>query len=100
MDETDTEAADRVRVWLVERTDSDDEQNPVILTDATPDGRQYYRKERTLTSFTDTRDTTAGVDTRLQTPCPAGLAEHLVGLLQSLLVVRLVPPVPFVARRL
>jgi len=51
-----------VRVWLVERTYSDDEQNVVILTYATPDGEQYFRKERALTSFTDVRDTTAAVD--------------------------------------
>lgn len=51
-----------VRVWLVERTYSDDEQNLIILTYATPDGEQYYRKERALTSFTDARDTTAAVD--------------------------------------
>ncbi|WP_436901225.1 hypothetical protein [Halovenus halobia] len=50
-----------VRVWLVERTYSDDEQNLIILTYATPDGRQYFRKERALTSFTDTRGTTAAV---------------------------------------
>ena len=42
-----------IRVWLVERTYSDDEQNLIILTYATPDGEQYYRKERALTSFTD-----------------------------------------------
>jgi len=54
--------ADGVRVWLVERTYSDDEQNLIILTYATPDGRQYFRKERALTSFSDTRDTTAAVD--------------------------------------
>lgn len=48
-----------VRVWLVERTYSDDEQNIIILTYATPDGTQAYRKERALTSFSDTRDTTA-----------------------------------------
>ncbi|WP_313692424.1 hypothetical protein [Halorarum halobium] len=53
---------DDVRVWLVERTYSDDEQNLIILTYATPDGEQYYRKERALTSFTDVRDTTAAVD--------------------------------------
>ncbi|SEW28142.1 hypothetical protein [Halobacterium jilantaiense] len=53
---------DTVRVWLVERTYSDDEQNLIILTYATPDGRQYFRKERALTSFSDTRDTTAAVD--------------------------------------
>lgn len=52
-----------VRVWLVERTYSDDEQNLIILTYATPDGEQYFRKERALTSFTGTaRETTAAVD--------------------------------------
>jgi len=54
--------ADDVRVWLVERTYSDDEQNLIILTYATPDGSRYYRKERALTSFTDVRDTTAAAD--------------------------------------
>ena len=52
----------RVRVWLVERTYSDDEQNLIILTYATPDGERYFRKERALTSFTDVRDTTAAVN--------------------------------------
>lgn len=51
-----------VRVWLVERTYSDDEQNLIILTYATPDGKRYFRKERALTSFTDSRQTTAAVD--------------------------------------
>jgi hypothetical protein len=55
---------DGVRVWLVERTYSDDEQNLIILTYATIDGEQYFRKERALTSFTDVRDTTAAVDAR------------------------------------
>ena len=54
--------ADSVRVWLVERTYSDDEQNLIILTYATPDGEQYFRKARALTSFGDVRDTTAAVD--------------------------------------
>lgn len=46
------------RVWLVERTYSDDEQNLIILTYATPDGRQEFRKERALTSFSgDHRET-------------------------------------------
>lgn len=53
---------DHVRVWLVERTYSDDEQNIIILIYATPDGRRIYRMERALTSFTDKRDTTAAVD--------------------------------------
>jgi hypothetical protein len=53
---------ERVRVWLVERTYSDDEQNIVILTYATLDGERYYRKERALTSFSDARETTAAVD--------------------------------------
>jgi len=53
---------DAVRVWLVERTYSDDEQNVIVLTYATADGERYFRKERALTSFTDVRDTTAAVD--------------------------------------
>jgi len=56
------DAAETVRVWLVERTYSDDEQNIIILVYATPDGRRYYRKERALTSFSDVRETTAAVD--------------------------------------
>ena len=59
---TNDSTADSVRVWLVERTYSDDEQNLIILTNATTDGERYYRKERALTSFTDVRDTTAAVD--------------------------------------
>ncbi|ADJ14256.1 hypothetical protein [Halalkalicoccus jeotgali] len=43
--------ADPVRVWLVERTYSDDEQNIIILTYATPDGKRDFRKERALPSF-------------------------------------------------
>ena len=42
------------RVWLVERTYSDDEQNLIVLTYATPDGRHDFRKERALTSFSGT----------------------------------------------
>lgn len=57
-----SETTDAVRVWLVERTYSDDEQNLIILTYATTDGEQYFRKERALTSFGDERDTTAAVD--------------------------------------
>lgn len=53
---------DTVRVWLVERTYSDDEQNLVILTYATPDGERYFRKERALASFTGDRETTAALD--------------------------------------
>jgi len=53
---------DTVRVWLVERTYSDDEQNLIILTYATPDGERYFRKERALTSYTDQRVTTAAVE--------------------------------------
>ena len=51
-----------VRVWLVERTYSDDEQNLIILVYATPDGERYFRKERALTSSTDVRETTAALD--------------------------------------
>lgn len=55
-------AENAVRVWLVERTYSDDEQNVIILTYATPDGERYFRKERALTTFGDDRETTAAVD--------------------------------------
>ena len=48
-------------VWLVERTYSDDEQNLIILTYATPDGRREFRKERALTSFSDSRDTSVSL---------------------------------------
>jgi len=51
-----------VRAWLVERTYSDDEQNVVILTYATPDGKRSLRKERALTSFDDDRETPAAVE--------------------------------------
>jgi len=54
--------SDTIRMWLVERTYSDDEQNMVILTYATRDGERYFRKDRALTSFSDVRDTTAAVD--------------------------------------
>ena len=56
-------AGDPVRVWLVERTFSDDEQNIVILVYASEDGTRYLRKERALTSFTgDDRETYAALD--------------------------------------
>lgn len=57
-----SEDSETVRVWLVERTYSDDEQNMIIFTYATPDGQRDFRKERALTSFGDVRDTTAAVD--------------------------------------
>ncbi|WP_425604200.1 hypothetical protein [Halobellus salinisoli] len=62
-DDDSSKSADdeRERVWLVERTYSDDEQNIVILVYATLDGSRYLRKERALTSFDDARDTTAAV---------------------------------------
>jgi hypothetical protein len=57
------EEGDAVRVWLVERTYSDDELNLVILVYATPDGERYLRKERALTSFEQGgSETTAAVD--------------------------------------
>lgn len=49
---TTDDSDETVQVWLVERTYGDDEQNMIILTYATPDGRRDYRKERALTSFT------------------------------------------------
>ncbi len=52
-----------IRVWLVERTYSDDEQNLIILIYATPDGGRYFRKERALPSFTGAaRPTLAALD--------------------------------------
>jgi len=59
MVDTDEES---VRLWLVERTYSDDEQNMIILTYATMDGGRYFRKERALTSFSGDRETTAAVE--------------------------------------
>ncbi|WP_224332129.1 hypothetical protein [Haloprofundus halobius] len=63
-DDSENTGDDAVRVWLVERTYSDDEQNIIILVYATPDGSHYLRKERALTSFGDARDTTAAVDAK------------------------------------
>ncbi len=59
MDSDETAVTEEsVRVWLVERTYGDDEQNLIILTYATPGGRRDFRKERALTSFTgDHRET-------------------------------------------
>ncbi len=55
--------AESVRVWLVERTYSDDEQNLIILVYATPDGRREFRKERALPSFTGAaRETPVSMD--------------------------------------
>lgn len=53
---------DPTQVWLVERTYSDDEQNLIILTYATTDGKRYYRKERALTTGSDVRETTAATE--------------------------------------
>lgn len=59
---TDDDGTDDVRVWLVERTYSDDELNLVILVYATEDGQQYHRRERALTSFSGpARETKAGL---------------------------------------
>jgi hypothetical protein len=63
---TDRDDAATERLWLVERTYSDDEQNVIILVYATLDGRQYLRKERALTSFEDHRETTAAIDVDAQ----------------------------------
>ncbi|SIR87906.1 hypothetical protein [Natronorubrum thiooxidans] len=53
---------DDTRVWLVERTYSDDELNLIILVYATEDGSRYHRRERALTSFTGpARETKAGL---------------------------------------
>lgn len=62
---TDDASDDRIRVWLVERTFSDDELNLIILVYATTDGRRYLRKERALPSFSGPgRATYAAVDAR------------------------------------
>ena len=61
--DTTEPTAGTTRVWMVERTYSDDEQNLIILTYATPDGRRDFRKERALTSFTGThRETPVSLD--------------------------------------
>jgi len=57
-----TDRDKEVRVWLVERTYSDDEQNLIVLVYATEDGGRYMRKERALTSFEDARETKAALD--------------------------------------
>lgn len=63
----DSPTDERVRMWLVERTYSDDEQNIIILVYATTDGAYYHRKERSLTSFdSDIRDTYAAIDVPLR----------------------------------
>lgn len=63
MDSAETAVpGESVRVWLVERTYGDDEQNLIILTYATPEGDRDFRKERALTSFTgDHRETPVSI---------------------------------------
>lgn len=61
------------RVWLVERTYSDDKPSLIILTYATPDGEQYLRQERAITAFSDTSTTTAALDVH---PDELGLVEE------------------------
>lgn len=53
---------ERVRLWLVERTFSDDELNLIILTYARPDGSAYLRKERALTSFDEAHETPVAIE--------------------------------------
>nr|WP_254525385.1 hypothetical protein [Natrinema caseinilyticum] len=61
-DENGSGTDDEIRVWLVERTYSDDELNLIILVYATEDGRRYHRRERALTSFSGpARETRAGL---------------------------------------
>lgn len=57
-----TEDTNSVRVWLVERTFSDDKPNLLILVYATTDGDRYFRKERAVTGFTDVPSTTVARD--------------------------------------
>lgn len=51
-----------LRLWLVERTYSDDELNLVILTYASPDGEVYKRMERALTSYSEGAEAPVSVD--------------------------------------
>ena len=57
--------AEHEQVWLVDRTYSDDEQNIVILIYATTDGGRYLRKERAITSFSDSTETPAAVNAKI-----------------------------------
>ncbi len=56
-----TDEADHARVWLVERTFSNDKPNLIELVYATTDGERYFLKERALTG-SDERSTTAARD--------------------------------------
>ncbi len=40
-----------VRVWMVERTFSEDSPNILVMVYATPDGRYYLQKERAYNRF-------------------------------------------------
>lgn len=53
---------DTVRVWLVERTYSEDKPNLISLVYATTDGERYFLKERALTGYSDARATPAARD--------------------------------------
>lgn len=55
---------DSVRVWLVERSYSDDKPNLINVVYATTDGERSLRKERALTGFdaADAGETTAALD--------------------------------------
>jgi hypothetical protein len=59
-----TEDTNSVRVWLVERSYSDDKPNLINLVYATTDGERYLQKERALTGFhaADAEETTAALD--------------------------------------
>lgn len=57
----DTNDSDTERVWLVDRSFSDDEQNIIILIYATRSGQKYFRKERALTSFAPDHSTPVSV---------------------------------------
>lgn len=59
-----TEDTNSVRVWLVERSYSDDKPNLINLVYATTDGERYLQKERALTGLNaaDAGETTAALD--------------------------------------
>lgn len=52
---------DTVRVWLVERTFSEDKPNLLVLTYATTDGERYFMRERVITGTGET-EVTATLD--------------------------------------
>lgn len=63
---------EQTRVWLVERTYSDDKPNLIIRTYATTNGEQSIRQERAVTGggTATGRETTAAIDVDPETLSP------------------------------